>query len=85
AGVLRAVVAAVGGRGDGWGVVAVVALIAAALEGVVEVEVVDSTGAGDAFAAKYLAQRLAGFDVSDSLKDANAFAAQAVTQPGGQP
>lgn len=51
----------------------------------VEVEVVDSTGAGDAFAAKYLAQRLAGFDVPDSLKDANAFAAQAVTQPGGQP
>jgi sugar/nucleoside kinase (ribokinase family) len=51
----------------------------------VEVEVVDSTGAGDAFAAKYLAQRLAGFGVSDSLKDANAFAAQAVTQPGGQP
>ena len=50
-----------------------------------EVEVVDSTGAGDAFAAKYLAQRLAGNEVFDSLKDANAFAAQAVTKAGGQP
>ena len=49
------------------------------------VEVVDSTGAGDAFAAKYLAQRLAGVDVEDALRDANAFAAQAVTKPGGQP
>lgn len=50
-----------------------------------EVEVVDSTGAGDAFAAKYLAQRLAGLEVEDALRDANAFAAQAVTKPGGQP
>ncbi len=50
-----------------------------------DVEVVDSTGAGDAFAAKYLAQRLAGVDVEDALRDANAFAAQAVTKPGGQP
>ena len=50
-----------------------------------EVEVIDSTGAGDAFAAKYLAQRLAGLEVEDALRDANAFAAQAVTKPGGQP
>ena len=50
-----------------------------------EVEVVDSTGAGDAFAAKYLAQRLAGLEFEDALRDANAFAAQAVTKPGGQP
>ena len=50
-----------------------------------EVEVVDSTGAGDTFAAKYLAQRLAGLEVEDALRDANAFAAQAVTKPGGQP
>ena len=50
-----------------------------------EVEVIDSTGAGDAFAAKYLAQRLAGLEVVDALRDANAFAAQAVTKPGGQP
>ena len=50
-----------------------------------EVEVIDSTGAGDAFAAKYLAQRLAGLKVVDALRDANAFAAQAVTKPGGQP
>ena len=48
-----------------------------------EVEVIDSTGAGDAFAAKYLAQRLAGLEVVDALRDANAFAAQAVTKPGG--
>ena len=50
-----------------------------------EVKVIDSTGAGDAFAAKYLAQRLAGLEVVDALRDANAFAAQAVTKPGGQP
>ena len=50
-----------------------------------EVEVIDSTGAGDAFAAKYLAQRLAGLEVVNALRDANAFAAQAVTKPGGQP
>ena len=50
-----------------------------------EVEVIDSTGAGDAFAAKYLAQRLAGLEVVDALRDANAFAAQAVTKHGGQP
>ena len=50
-----------------------------------DVDVVDSTGAGDAFAAKYLAQRLAGLEVTESLRDANAFAAQAVTKPGGQP
>lgn len=51
----------------------------------VAVEVVDSTGAGDAFAAKYLAQRLAGLDAKEALVDANAFAALAVTKAGGQP
>ena len=39
-GVLRAVVASVGRRGNGRGIVAVIALAATALEGVVEVEVV---------------------------------------------
>jgi ribokinase len=49
------------------------------------VSVVDTTGAGDAFAAKYLAMRLAGEDVASSLKAANSFAALSVMKPGGQP
>lgn len=49
------------------------------------VGVIDPTGAGDAFAAKYLAMRLAGDSVSDSLIAANRFAAAAVTKAGGQP
>ena len=50
-----------------------------------KVSVVDPTGAGDAFAAKYLAMRLAGDRISDSLIAANRFAAAAVTKAGGQP
>ncbi len=50
-----------------------------------EVDVVDPTGAGDAFAAKYLAERLDGAEVLDALAAANDFAAVAVTKPGGQP
>lgn len=50
-----------------------------------KVGVLDPTGAGDAFAAKYLAMRLAGDSVSDSLIAANRFAAAAVTKAGGQP
>lgn len=51
----------------------------------VQISVIDPTGAGDAFAAKYLAMRLAGDSVSDSLIAANRFAASAVTKAGGQP
>jgi sugar/nucleoside kinase (ribokinase family) len=51
----------------------------------VVVDVVDPTGAGDAFAAKYLASRLDGAEVLDALTEANSFAAQAVTKAGGQP
>ena len=49
------------------------------------VEVVDPTGAGDAFAAKYIAERLSGSGGSEALEYANDFAALAVTWPGGQP
>jgi sugar/nucleoside kinase (ribokinase family) len=51
----------------------------------VKVEVVDPTGAGDAFAAKYMAERLSGSAPLDALEIANSFAALAVTGLGGQP
>ena len=50
-----------------------------------QVEAVDPTGAGDAFAAKYIAERLSGSGGSEALEYANDFAALAVTWPGGQP
>lgn len=49
------------------------------------VEIVDPTGAGDAFAAKYIAERLAGTSSVQALELANIFASLAVTRPGGQP
>lgn len=49
------------------------------------VEIVDPTGAGDAFAAKYISERLTGSSAKQSLELANIFASLAVTQPGGQP
>ena len=49
------------------------------------VEAVDPTGAGDAFAAKYIAERLSGSSPIEALEFANDFAALAVTRPGGQP
>jgi sugar/nucleoside kinase (ribokinase family) len=49
------------------------------------VDVVDPTGAGDAFAAKYIAERLSGSSPIEALEFANDFAALAVTSPGGQP
>ena len=51
----------------------------------VKVEVVDPTGAGDAFAAKYIAEKLSGSSSLEALEFANDFAALAVTRPGGQP
>lgn len=51
----------------------------------VKVEVVDPTGAGDAFAARYIAQKLSGSGPLEALKFANGFAALAVTRSGGQP
>ena len=50
-----------------------------------QVPVVDSTGAGDAFAAGVLAARLAGADPSASLRAGNALAARAIARPGGRP
>ncbi len=46
------------------------------------VTVVDPVGAGDAFVAGYLAERLAGGDVRERLRTAVAMGAYAVTVPG---
>ncbi len=45
----------------------------------------DSTGAGDAFAAGWLAARLAGAGVVEALTAANALGARALGVPGGRP
>lgn len=50
-----------------------------------QVEAIDPTGAGDAFAAKYIAERLSGSGAPEALEYASDFAALAVTKPGGQP
>jgi sugar/nucleoside kinase (ribokinase family) len=47
--------------------------------------VVDSTGAGDAFAAGWIAARLRGAPVPAALAAANASGARAVAQPGARP
>lgn len=49
------------------------------------VAAVDSTGAGDAFAAGVLSARLAGADVLTALHAGNALAARAVSRPGARP
>lgn len=49
------------------------------------VEVVDTTGAGDAFAAGVLAAWLAGTTVRDALEGGAIRAAEAVARPGGRP
>lgn len=50
-----------------------------------EVEVIDSTGAGDAFAAGFLAARLAGAAVEDALAGGVACATRAITRVGARP
>jgi ribokinase len=47
--------------------------------------VVDSTGAGDAFAAGLLAARMNGATPEEALKEGARLAARAVSQPGGRP
>jgi ribokinase len=47
--------------------------------------VVDSTGAGDAFAAGLLAARIKGATPTEALTAAAQLASRAVTQPGGRP
>ena len=72
----REMVVKLGARGARWGDVAVPA---------VPVEVVDTTGAGDAFAAGFLCARLAGADPRSSLEAGCAAAARVVTQVGARP
>jgi sugar/nucleoside kinase (ribokinase family) len=49
------------------------------------VEVVDTTGAGDAFAAGFLTARLGGADAREALEAGCHVAARAVAQVGGRP
>ena len=48
------------------------------------VSVVDSTGAGDAFTAGFLAARLAGADPAAALEAGNALAVRALDRPGAR-
>jgi sugar/nucleoside kinase (ribokinase family) len=50
-----------------------------------EVEAVDTTGAGDAFVAAFLAARLSGTDIQGALERAAAAGAAASTTIGGRP
>jgi len=50
-----------------------------------DVTVVDSTGAGDAFAAGFVAARLRGGDEAEALAAGIAAGARAVQSLGGQP
>lgn len=49
-----------------------------------EVEAVDTTGAGDAFDAAFIAARVRGFGVREAMFVANAAAALSVTRPGAR-
>jgi sugar/nucleoside kinase (ribokinase family) len=49
------------------------------------VKAIDATGAGDAFAAAFLAARLQGADIVTALEQAVAAGATAATQVGGRP
>ena len=72
----REMVVKLGARGARWGDVSVPAA---------PVEVVDTTGAGDAFAAGFLCARLAGADPRSSLEAGCAAAARVVAQVGARP
>ena len=50
-----------------------------------DVEVLDTTGAGDAFAAGFVAARLAGAAAGAALKAGAELAARAITHPGARP
>ena len=50
-----------------------------------KVEAIDCTGAGDAFAAAFLAARLGGAEIQAALERAVAAGSEAVTQVGGRP
>ncbi|MGH3319634.1 MAG: carbohydrate kinase family protein [Streptosporangiaceae bacterium] len=50
-----------------------------------DVRPVDSTGAGDAFCAGFLAAYVAGVSLGDCLAEAVALGGRAVTRPGGRP
>jgi sugar/nucleoside kinase (ribokinase family) len=50
-----------------------------------DVTVIDSTGAGDAFAAGVLAARLAGADPDRALAAGHVLAARAIVRPGARP
>jgi len=50
-----------------------------------KVEAVDTTGAGDAFVAAFLASRLSGADIQPALERAAAASAAALTRVGGRP
>ena len=80
----RSVVLKLGREGARWaadGAEAGVVVPACAAVG----EVVDTTGAGDAFAAAFLAARLSGRDVAPALDDACRTAATVVTRVGTRP
>jgi sugar/nucleoside kinase (ribokinase family) len=50
----------------------------------VEVRAIDTTGAGDAFAAGLLSARMAGAEPADALGAGCALAAEAVAREGGR-
>jgi fructokinase/2-dehydro-3-deoxygluconokinase len=49
-----------------------------------QIEVVDTVGAGDAFDAGFIASRLSGSELEESLAFANAVAALGISQPGAR-
>lgn len=51
----------------------------------IQVEVVDTVGCGDAFLAAFVAKKLAGCTISNSLEEAVNLSAYIATQRGGCP